>query len=132
MTYACRWITAAVLALSVVSFGASVWATTASPTANFFLAPTRVWELGLGALLAMGAFPATRNRAVVEAIAAAGFAMIVASIVLLTGETPFPGLAALPTCLGAVAIIWAGAQQSTLVGRLLSSPVPVFFGLISY
>ena len=58
--------------------------------------------------------------------------MIVASILLLTGETPFPGLAALPTGLGAVAIIWAGAQQPTLVGRLLSSPLPVFFGLISY
>lgn len=126
------WTLAVIAGLSAVSFAAAVWATQVAPLSNFFLTPLRAWELGLGALLALGAFPGTERRGVVEVVAAAGLAAICASIVLLTSETPFPGLAAAPTCLGAAAIIWAGGQRQTWTGRLLSTRAAVGVGLISY
>jgi peptidoglycan/LPS O-acetylase OafA/YrhL len=119
--------------LVVLSFALSVWATGAAPDANFFLAPTRVWELGLGVLLALGAFPTCAGRRwVSETVSAAGLILILGSVVLLSSSSPFPGLTALPACAGAAAIIWAGGQTSNTVCRLLSNRVPVFFGLISY
>ncbi|MEZ5855582.1 MAG: acyltransferase family protein [Hyphomicrobiaceae bacterium] len=123
---------AIIVTLAIGSFALSVWATHAEPVANFFLAPMRSWELGIGALLALGVIPAKAPRPTCEVAAALGLALILASITLITPATPFPGLAALPPCLGAGLIIWACGQHTTAVGRLLSTPVPVWFGLISY
>ena len=94
--------------------------------------PTRAWELGLGALRAMGALPQSAHRPLREWVAGAGVAVILYGIVAFDSETQFPGLAALAPCLGAAAVIWAGGQGPTLVGRLLSSPPAVGIGLISY
>ncbi|WP_237054917.1 acyltransferase family protein [Microbulbifer sediminum] len=125
-------ILAVVAGLSFASLGASAWATQALPFANYFLTPTRIWELGLGALLAMGAIPHCRRRVVLELAAAAGLAAIAYSVVAYDEATPFPGLAALLPCGGAVALIWAGGQQRVLAARLLSLPVFVGVGLVSY
>ena len=120
------------LALCALSFALAVIVTNRFPDHSFFLIPTRIWELGLGALLAMGAFKTIKSRAVAEAIALAGAAAIIASIVLIDGQTPFPGVAALPTCLGATVIIWTGMSHQTLVARVLSLRLMVAIGLISY
>lgn len=117
----------------LASFGLSVWATRVEPIANFFLAPTRAWELGIGAFLAAGRFPDIRRPAAIEALAWIGCGLIVASILVLSPSTPFPGLAALPACLGTALILWSGERGSaTALGRLLSLPGPVWIGLISY
>lgn len=131
------------LAATVASFALSVWALTPYPEATFYLIVTRAWELAIGALLAMGAVPAawSSNTVLRERIAAAGLALIVVPIFAYTKETAFPGLAALPPCLGAGAIIWAGmsptastpvASSPTFVSRLLALSPIVFVGLISY
>ena len=44
----------------------------------------------------------------------------VAVLPVVPNHAGVPGLGALPPCLGAAALIWAGAQGSTLVGTLLS------------
>ena len=46
--------------------------------------------------------------------------------------TMFPGLTALPPCLGAAMIIAAGETGPSLVGRLLAWRPIAFIGLISY
>ena len=51
---------------------------------------------------------------------------------LYNETTAFPGLAALPPCLGAALIIAAGESGPSLAGRLLSLRPVVFVGLISY
>lgn len=43
-----------IVAISLASLAASIWATQAYPFANFFSLLTRAWELGIGALLATG------------------------------------------------------------------------------
>ncbi len=122
--------------ICALSFAYSAYAVAHTPSAAFFLATSRAWELGLGALLALGAVPPIRAPWLREAIAAAGLAAIVAAGIVFRHATPFPGMAALAPCLGAAAIIYTGAASGavrrTCVGRLLSLRPVVFVGLISY
>lgn len=127
-----RRVFAGIALLSLLSFAAAIWATEAAPFANFFLTPFRTWELGLGAILALWTASPPAGRRGSELIAAAGLGAIVASILLLTAESPFPGLTALPACAGAFAIIWTGGHHRTLVSRALSTSPFVWIGLISY
>ncbi len=108
------------------------------PGAAFYLLPTRAWELLCGAWIA--ALPARcvlQRRLPREAASWLGLTGVLLPCWLYTKETPFPGLAALPPCLGAVLVIWSngrtgGGEGLTSVGRLLALRPVVFVGLISY
>ena len=56
-----RW-SAFTVPIAAVSLALSIWTTRSNPSAAFYLAPTRAWELMLGAMLATGAFPAVTSR----------------------------------------------------------------------
>ncbi len=121
-----------------LSFALSLWCVAVYPSAAFYLLPTRAWELLCGtlvALLPMSSWLESR-RLVRECCGLLGVSMIVVPVVIYSQTTAFPGLAALPPCLGAALLIWSNQQpergQSTWVGRLLSQPAVVFLGLISY
>jgi peptidoglycan/LPS O-acetylase OafA/YrhL len=105
-----RRLLASVLTLLTVAslaFSASEL-TRAAPWAYFGL-PSRAWELGVGALLALGAARLARlPRRVAPVLGWAGLAAIGAAAVGYGDATPFPGLAALPPVLGAAGIIAAG------------------------
>ncbi len=116
----------------VLSFVLSVWMTQTAPTANFYLVSTRAWELGAGSLLALGAFPTSRHRAVHEIAGWVGLLMIFAGILLITSKTPFPGLAALPPVVGTTLVIYAGTGHTASTVGLLSWRPFVWVGLISY
>lgn len=121
---------ACVALLAALSF---LWAwrtQTAGDGFAFYLLPPRAWELLVGALLALGAVPAVRQRWAREAISLAGLASIAGAATLYTKATVFPGLAALPPVLGAAALIHCA--PGTLAGRMLSLRLPVGIGLISY
>lgn len=119
-------------AIAAVSLAASLVLMHWDKVAAFYLAPPRAWELAAGALLAVGAMPAIGSRLVREAVAALGLAAIAVAVFGYSSATAFPGTAALVPVLGAAAILHAGTHGPTLVGRLLSLPVLVFVGLISY
>ena len=57
-----RYVTATAL-VTAATFALSVVYLPIDPDATFYLAPFRAWELGLGALLALGAFPAPHRHA---------------------------------------------------------------------
>jgi len=120
------------LALVVGSLALAIWATPRMPSASFYLLPTRIWELGIGSLLALGLAPSSAPRWACEAVAAIGLVAIVLAVTLYDAATSFPGLAVIPPVLGAAALIWAGAHGQTRVGRLLSLRPVVFVGLLSY
>lgn len=128
--YSGRRVTPAVALVTLASLAWAVWAVRTSPNAAFYLAPSRAWELGIGALLALGAAPQLRGRAVREVLGWGGIALIVAPVLLYDGTTPFPGFAALPPCLGAALILWLAEGSSA--GRILAWRPLVFVGLISY
>jgi peptidoglycan/LPS O-acetylase OafA/YrhL len=129
------WMFAAV---ALVSFGISIWGVKAQPFATFFLLPTRAWELLLGSMLAV--LPPTvvvRSSALREILCLAGLAGIFIPVFFYGEQTPFPGLAAFPPCLGTAALIWANtsssrdSQRGWTAKALSWSPI-VFIGLISY
>lgn len=121
-----------IAACVVVSFFLSLRATATEPSAAFYWAPMRAWELMTGALLAVGAVPAIRNAAVREAAGVAGLLLVLASFVLISAETPFPGVAAVAPVLGTALLIHTGESGDCRINRLLAVRPLVFGGLISY
>ena len=118
-------------AFFAASFAFSVWAVSHAPSAAFYLLPSRLWELMLGAMLALAPLPVPSLRVLREILAIAGFACIVAAVALFKSSQAFPGTAALLPCVGAALIIYSG-QQATFVRSLLSAKPVVFVGLISF
>jgi len=125
------WILA-VGSLTFLSLALSVYATSGHPTFSFYLLPTRIWELGAGALLALGTFPVSRLRWAHEVTGVLGLVLILSSIVLINDQTPFPGIAAVLPVSGTVLLIFAGSGSGSTASRLLSLPLFVGVGLISY
>ena len=128
-----RRMPAAFLALSTLSFALACWLLPTRPMAVFYLLPTRAWELSLG--IALAAWESQPHRRALTSFTAqlaglTGFALILAPIILLTPQSPFPGLAALPSVLGATLLI---ASPSAFLNRRMLSFAPlVFLGRISY
>ena len=127
-----RTVFGSILLVSILSLAMAVYAGPSYPAANFYLAPTRAWELGVGALLAISDGRWTiRRPALRELIGLAAAASIVYSILAFDERAPHPGITMLLPVIGAAALI-ATATPQTIVGRLLSSRPFVSLGLISY
>ena len=109
----------------------NIWGGALNADAAFFLIFARAFELIIGALLAIGAYT-IKHRQLAEGMSILGLGMILYSIVYFSDATAFPGLNALFPTLGAALIILANSTRQTFVGHLLSFPVFVWVGLISY
>lgn len=130
--FARRQLKACVLTLAMVSFLFSIYYVRQNPTLAFYLAPLRAWELLIGTIVSQKYLPTIHASVGRNLASAAGFLLILTPALLYRGDTPFPGLEAIPPCLGAALIIAAGETGPSVVGRLLSLRPVVFVGLISY
>jgi len=81
------WI---LLVVCLASFGMSVDGVAHHPQAAFYLLPSRIWELGLGALVATFAQATPYPHWIREAASAIGLAMILCAIFFYNASTPFP------------------------------------------
>ncbi len=121
------------IALFVVAALASLllsfWGAAHAPILNFFMLPTRAWELLVGALLALA--PIRTSARANELLAALGLAGIV-TVVYCERVISFPGTAAITASACSCMLIAANAAGSTFVGRVLRLRPIVFTGLISY
>lgn len=118
----------------LLSLGLSEWASENKPVANFFLLPSRGWELLLGAIAGLALSERAtllKHPMATSALSLIGLIMIVISILSFDDQTPFPGVYALAPTFGTFLIILF-ANKQTLVGRLLSLKLLVSLGLISY
>ncbi|HEX7308693.1 acyltransferase family protein [Lentzea sp.] len=128
-----RWVMAGVLVLGALSLGLSVYYTTVSPNAAYFITPVRVWEFAIGAGVALAASRLVLPRVAAELAAFAGLAMIIATAFVYDHHTPFPGYLALVPAVGTGLVIASGLRP----GRQWHTPVtasrPVqFIGDVSY
>ncbi len=129
-----RRVGAIVAAIAVVSFVLALWLTSVNQPWAFFSLPTRAWELGLGALLAVAGTRFERIPGPAAAVAGwTGIALIAIAAVAIGEATPFPGMAALLPTVGAALVIVAGSRATRFgPARCLGTAIPRFFGRISY
>ncbi len=118
---------------ALASFALCVWASYTHPRANFFLAPTRAWELLLGSLVGLGLGRSLSTHPLRGVVSTAALLALLGCVIGYDDSLPYPGLYTLVPC-GSAALLLAaggGARRSN-VGRWLSTPALVFVGLISY
>lgn len=121
------------LAISVFSLVVAEWVTRINPNAGFYLLPTRAWQLGIGALLAIGAEQSIRavHGWVANLGGALGLMMIAYAIFVFDETYPVPGYWGVVPVLGAALVIACG-HNGGWGARLLSWRPIVWIGLISY
>lgn len=126
-----RWKREALLPLfglaAAVSFALNVALMNSMPTFDFYMLPTRAWELLIGGMIAV-APPCRMERR--EVVAALGLIAIAVALFVLKETMPFPGVVALLPVLGTTMVIYAA--EGTFTARLLSVAPMRGIGLISY
>ncbi|BDS08241.1 O-antigen acetylase [Oceaniferula spumae] len=116
----------------VLSFLWSIHSTRTTPDSAFFLLPARAWELLTGSLLALAGTSRTCGPRLNEILSAIGIGLIGFAVFYYDHATPFPGLAAVPPCLGTALLLFSNQNKPTFCGRILALPPLVFIGKISY
>ncbi|MFD4522700.1 acyltransferase family protein [Streptomyces sp. NPDC058470] len=124
------------VALCMVSFWLSLTVTESSASWAYFGSHTRVWELGVGALLAMWAttpMPARIPTWLSAPLTWTGLAAIVLAALRFNDNTPFPGYHALVPVLGTAFVLAGGFSPARFDARLLLARKPVvWLGGMSY
>ena len=118
-----------IVVMAAISLLLSEWGWRNHATANFYLAPTRAWELFAGSIAAF----VVHKRGVQKnnLLAMFGLTAIIACIFVYDENTPFPSLYALVPVLGAVSLVLY-ADRVTFASKLLSTKSFVGVGLISF
>ena len=133
------WVVLALILAASLIYG--VILTDEQPAFAYFSTFARAWELGLGAALAL-LVTVQLPRLGAVALGWAGVAAIVYASFAFTGETSFPGTAALVPTLGAAALILSGSALAATakgvtgvrfgVANVLALPPVRYVGRISY
>lgn len=118
-----------IVALAAISLILSEWGWRNKATANFYLTPTRAWELFAGSIAAF----IVQKKGVQknDLLSLVGLAAIIFSIFFYDETTPFPSVYALVPVIGVMLLVLYG-HKSTFAAKLLSSKGFVGIGLISY
>ena len=129
-----HWMVGLLAVVFVISLVGAQWLSATHQSFNFYMLPTRGWELLIGAFIA---FYYARhnikkhNHNIEQAGSLIGLLLITYSVFAYNDQTPFPSVYALAPTLGAALII-IFATHKTIVGKLLGSKLFVAIGLISY
>ena len=118
-----------IIIIAVISLLLSEWGWRNESIANFYLAPTRAWELFAGSITAF--IVQKKGVRKNDFLALLGLVGIIFSIFAYNKSTPFPSMYALVPVLGVVLLLLYAAKE-TLAAKLLSIKAFVGVGLISY
>ena len=118
-----------IVVMAAISLLLSEWGWRNKASANFYLAPTRAWELFAGSIAAF----IVQKQGVRKNnfLALLGLSAIIFSTFAYDKSTPFPSVYTLVPVLGAFLLILF-AEKETLTAKLLGTKVFVSIGLISY
>jgi peptidoglycan/LPS O-acetylase OafA/YrhL len=99
----------------------------------FYGSPTRAWEFGVGALLAItGTRLASLSPGLLGLLGAVGVALLGAAAFMIHGTSDFVDWRMLLPVVGALALLTAGLSGRTAATRLLSTGPLVWVGDLSY
>ncbi len=126
----------ALAALALVSLAASEWGWRHQASANFYLLPTRAWELLAGSLWAVRVSQSEQRHDrhghwFAGFLACLGLVCLVTSIAVFNERTPFPSLYSLLPVVGTLLIIANGNAPGPVRSFLSWRPM-VKIGLLSY
>lgn len=126
---------AGIAAIAVPSLAWSAFFTDTSAAQAYFVSTTRLWELAIGAGLALVAHRLRQiPMGVAHALGVLGLGAITYAAVDFDASTAFPGIAALIPTLGAAAVLVAGGveRRRSAATVLLDTPPMRDIGTLSY
>ena len=118
----------------ILSLCLADWGSRNYPSFNFYILPTRAWELLAGSILAyfeVIKFYKCRDRILILILPIIGIILILWSIVFFNDEMLHPSFYSLPPIIGTCLIIWS-SNRNEIVTKILSKELFVRIGLISY
>ncbi|WP_309398731.1 acyltransferase family protein [Cerasicoccus maritimus] len=121
-----------ILVTLVFSLSLSIVTSILAKSANFYLLPTRAWELLLGCALAASSLKNSNPQKVGHWWSALGLAAILASFTHGWNYHSYSSVGQLLATIGSTLLIWKCAPNAGPVGKLLSARPIVFIGKISY
>lgn len=134
-----RVVAVALAVVLVASLAHALVATWTEPGLAYFATTTRAWQFAAGGLLALafdaiGRAPASRLGLVLRTAGAwVGLALVVGGALVITGATPYPGVAALVPVAGTVLLLAGGAVDRWFAPGGLARVRPlVWLGDVSY
>ncbi|HEX2855774.1 MAG TPA: acyltransferase family protein [Opitutaceae bacterium] len=129
------------LLATAISFCLCLHGTFTRPTATFYLLPTRLWELLLGAVIALRRDSLevleSSSRALWsghrrETLGWIGLALILIGFLVIDDGSAFPGWVVLLPTMGTALLLESVADGETRLSRLLSIPFLAVTGKLSY
>ncbi|WOD12601.1 acyltransferase family protein [Pseudomonas sp. NyZ704] len=125
-----RYLTCVLSLIAMVLLSHSVYRLAGgNDQATYFSLLARIPEFLVGSLLALSSIGSSWSRQRRNSVSALGLFMITGSFFLITAEQPFPGLLALPACIGVAFII---AARYSLLNDILSNSFLQWIGALSY
>jgi len=122
------WILAAFL---LISFFANLVMSVKDSASDFFLTPYRGWELIAGAMLAWRHFSKGQGIRFGNFYSISGAICIILAMICIDKSVLYPGWRAIFPVAGTILLIAAGSQS--IVNKwILSNPLSIWIGLISY
>jgi peptidoglycan/LPS O-acetylase OafA/YrhL len=118
-------------AIALLSLLVASWGAIHAPVLNFFMLPTRAWELLVGALLAVNPQLFRGTPRTNQALATIGLAGLVV-VFWYARVISFPGPGTVGASVCTALLIIGNSAGSTIVARTLSWRPIVFTGLISF
>lgn len=115
--------------MAMLSLGASELGWRYKPSDNFYLAPTRAWEILIGSLCAFWLHDHQQKAS--NALSSIGLFTLILVFIFYNDEIPFPSIYTLLPVICTLLIIIYG-QSGTWVAKILSIKYLVGIGLISY
>lgn len=124
---------AVMMGIVAASLGWAIYQTATAPTWAYFDTFSRVWELGVGALLATAVGTLAGIPALLKPyLSWAGLGMIAAGALLIDGSAGFPAPWALLPVAGSAMVLAAGVGGEPEHQAFLSNRASVYVGNISY
>lgn len=118
-----------VVLVTVISLIICEWCWRNWPTANFYLAPTRAWELLAGSITAFVAQKhGVRKNNFLSLL---GLALVLYSFIAFNSSMPFPSIYSLVPVSGVVLLLLYAGKE-TIAAKMLSTRLLTGIGLISY